>query len=178
MTIKAGWEGRFYENFEVGDIYQHRLGRTISDADNTWFTLLTMNTHEVHFNVEAAKASEFGKVLVGSSLTLSIARGQSVVDTSQNAMANLALDEVRFTRPVFNGDTLWSESMVIAKRESRSRPQAGIVTIKTRTLNQDGEEVLSFLRTFYMYRRGAKPGDSSFPDPKESFTASDVESLQ
>lgn len=171
MTIKHGWDGRYYEDFEVGDIYQHPLGRTITETDNTWFTLLTMNTHEMHFNAEAAKASEFGRILVGSSLTLSIARGQSVIDTSQNAMANLGLDEVRFTRPVFNGDTLWSESLVVSKRESKSKPEAGIVTIKTRTLNQDGYEVLSFLRTFLMYKRGHKPASSSFPVAKDPFTA-------
>lgn len=175
MTIKSGWQGRFYEDFEIEDIYQHPLGRTITDADNTWFTLLTMNTNEAHFNIETGKASEFGRCLVGSSLTLAIARGQSVTDTSQNAFANLGVDKVRFARPVFVGDTLWSESLVVAKRQSKSRPQAGIVTIKTRALNQQGEEVLSFLRTFYVHMRGAGRVKSTFPHAKTPFNAPELE---
>ncbi len=169
MGVKKGWEGRFYEDFEVGDIYQHPLGRTITTTDNIWFALLTMNTNQVHFNAEVGKASEFGRMLVGSSLTLSIARGQSVADMSQNALANLGLDEIRMSHPVYVGDTLWSESLVTGKRESSSRPHAGIVTIRTRTLNQDGEQVLSFLRTFYIYKRGAERAKSKFPEAKAPF---------
>lgn len=175
MAIKPGWQGRFYEDFEVGDVYQHPLGRTVTEADNIWFTLLTMNTNEAHFNIEAGKASEFGKSLVGSSLTLAIARGQSVIDTSQNAFANLSVDKVRMSHPVFAGDTLWSESLVVAKRESASRPEAGIVTIKTRTLNQHGDEALSFLRTFYVHKRGAERARSTFPKAKKPLTVSDSE---
>lgn len=124
-TVKKEWQGRFFEDFEVGDIYHHPLGRKISEADNTWFTLLTINTHEAHFNVEAGRASEFGRRLVVSTLTLAIAIGQSVIDTTQNAFANLAWNNVKPVHPVFIGDTLWSESMVISKRESKSRPSAG-----------------------------------------------------
>lgn len=175
MAVKEGWRGRFYEDFEVGDIYQHPLGRTITDADNVWFTLLTMNTNEAHFNIEVGKASEYGRSLVGSSLTLAIARGQSVIDTSQNAFANLSVDMVRMHHPVFTGDTLWSESLVISKRESKSRPEAGIVTIKTRTVNQNGDEVLSFLRTFYIHKRGASRAQSSFPEVKQPLTVSNHE---
>jgi acyl dehydratase len=138
MGTKPGWQGRFFEDFGVGDIYQHPLGRTVSEADNTWFTLLTMNTNEMHFNAEYAKRSEFGKPLVVSTLTVAIAVGQSVTDITQNAFANLGWDEIRMTHPVFAGDTLWSESIVLEKRESASRPHAGIVTVRTRTLNQDG----------------------------------------
>ncbi|MEV0945985.1 MaoC family dehydratase [Rhodococcus sp. NPDC049939] len=166
-NIKQGWQGRFYEDFEVGDGYQHPLGRTISEADNTWFTLLTMNTNQAHFNSEVGKASEFGKPLVVSTLTIAIAIGQSVTDTTQNAFANLGLDKLVLTHPVFVGDTLFSESLVLAKRESASRPQAGIVTIKTRTLNQDGDEVLRFERTFYVHKRGADRARSVFPRAKE-----------
>lgn len=155
MKVENGWAGRFYEDFAVGDVYRHPLGRTIGEADNTWFTLLTMNTAEVHFNAEAGRASEFGRSLVNSCLTLAIAVGQSVIDTTQNALANLGWDDVKLTHPVFVGDTLWSESVVLAVRASASRPYAGIVTVRTRTLNQDGDEVLSFVRTFYVYRRGA-----------------------
>lgn len=155
MTIRPGWTGRFFEDFTVGDVYQHPLGRTLSEADNTWFTLLTMNTNQMHFNTQYAEKSEFGRPIVVSTLTVAIAVGQSVTDLTQNAFANLGWDDIKMTHPVFAGDTLWSESLVTEVRESGSRPHAGIVTVRTRTLNQDGVEVCSFLRTFYVYRRGA-----------------------
>lgn len=162
-TVKPGWVGRFFEDFEVGDLYQHPLGRTVTETENTWFTLLTMNTNQAHFNAEVGKASEFGRPLVVSTLTIAIAIGQSVTDTTQNAFANLGLDKLVLTHPVFAGDTLYSESLVLAKRESASRPHAGIVSIKTRTLNQDGREVLAFERTFYCYKRHAEGAVSTFP---------------
>jgi itaconyl-CoA hydratase len=165
MNNVAGWRGRFYEDFVVGDVYQHPLGRTITDADNTWFTLLTMNTNEIHFNAEYAARSEVGRILVVSTLTLAIAIGQSVTDTTQNAFANLGMDDVRFTAPVFIGDTIWSESIVLDKRESASRPHAGFVTIRTRSLNQGGAEVLYFKRTFYVYRQNAPHLVGVFPTP-------------
>lgn len=167
IRVKEGWQGRFYEDFEVGDLYRHPLGRTISEADNTWFTLLTMNTNQAHFNADVGAASEFGRPLVVSTLTISIAIGQSVTDTSQNAFANLGLDKVKLTHPVFAGDTLYSESLVLAKRDSGSRPDAGIVTVTTRTLNQEGEEVLRFERTFYVHKRTAKRAGGTFPEAKE-----------
>ncbi|KAA9160937.1 MaoC family dehydratase [Amycolatopsis acidicola] len=165
--MRQGWQGRFHEDFEIGDVYRHPLGRTVTEADNTWFTLLTMNTNEAHFNAEAGKASEFGRPLVVSTLTIAIAIGQSVTDTTQNAFANLGVDKVKLTHPVFDGDTLFSESLVLRKRDSASRPQAGIVTIKTRTLNQDGDEVLSFERTFYVHKRGADRARGTFPVAKK-----------
>src|SRR4051812_36126458 len=163
MSVEPGWTGRFYEDFEIGAVYQHPLGRTVSEADNTWFTLLTMNTNQMHFNAEYAKRSEFGKPLVVSTFTVAIAVGQSVTDITQNAFANLGWDEIRMTHPVFAGDTLWSESIVLEKRESASRPHAGIVTVRTRTLNQEGKEVCSFKRTFYVYRQGAEQVAATFP---------------
>jgi itaconyl-CoA hydratase len=163
MAIVPGWRGRFFEDFTVGDVYQHPLGRTISEADNTWFTLLTMNTNEIHFNAEYAARTEFGRPIVVSTLTFAIAVGQSVTDTTQNAFANLGVDQLRLTAPVRVGDTIWSESLVLDKRESRSRPYAGLVTIRTRTINQDGTEVLSFNRTFYVYRAGAEQVADRFP---------------
>ncbi len=166
MGMRAGWTGRFFEDFAVGDAYQHPLGRTLSEADNTWFTLLTMNTNQMHFNAEYAARSEFGRPLVVSTLTVAIAVGQSVTDITQNAFANLGWDEIRMTHPVFAGDTLYSESLVLDKRESASRPHAGIVTVKTRTLNQDGVEVCSFKRTFYVYKRGAQQVTDVFPQGK------------
>jgi acyl dehydratase len=163
MAVQPGWEGRFFEDFTVGDVYRHPLGRTISEADNTWFTLLTMNTNQMHFNTEYAARSEFGRPLVVSTLTVAIAVGQSVTDLTQNAFANLGWDDIKMTHPVFAGDTLWSESIVLEKRESGSRPHAGIVTVRTRTLNQDGAEVCSFRRTFYVYKRGAEQLTGTFP---------------
>jgi acyl dehydratase len=167
MPIRQGWNGRFYEDFEVHDVYQHPLGRTISEADNTWFTLLTMNTNQSHFNSEYAAKGEFKRPIVVSTLTVAIAVGQSVTDLTQNAFANLGWDDIRLTAPVFAGDTLYSESIVLSKRESSTRPTAGIVTVRTRTLNQDGVEVCSFERTFYVHRRGAEAVQNIFPIAKD-----------
>jgi acyl dehydratase len=168
--VRDGWQGRFYEDFEVGDVYRHPLGRTVGEADNTWFTLLTMNTNQAHFNAQVGADSEFGRPLVVSTLTLAIAIGQSVIDVTQNAFANLGLDDVKFSHPVFSGDTLWSESIVLRKRESASRPKAGIVTIRTRTLNQDGAVVCSFVRTFYVHKQGTKQAKNLFPVAAEPLT--------
>lgn len=165
-TLKQGWQGRYFEDFQIGDLYRHPLGRTVTEADNTWFTLLTMNTNESHFNAEVGAASEFGRPLVVSTLTIAIAIGQSVIDTTQNAFANLGLDKLTLSHPVFAGDTLFSESLVLSKRESASRPQAGIVTIKTHALNQHGDELLRFERTFYVHKRGAERAQSTFPQAK------------
>lgn len=167
MSVKAGWQGRLFEDFTVGDVYQHPLGRTVTEADNTWFTLLTMNSNQMHFNTQYAAKSEFGKPLVVSTLTVAIAVGQSVTDLTQNAFANLGWDDIKMTHPVFAGDTLWSESLVLDKRESGSRPGAGIVTVRTRTLNQDGAEVCSFLRTFYVHKAGAAAVQDIFPRAAE-----------
>lgn len=170
MSVKDGWTGRFFEDFEVGDVYQHPLGRTVTETDNTWFTLMTMNTNQMHFNTEYAARSEFGRPLVVSTLTVAIAVGQSVTDLTQNAFANLGWDDIKMTHPVFAGDTLWSESLVLEKRESSSRPHAGIVTVRTRTINQEGDEVSSFKRTFLVYKRGADQLDGIFPEGKRPLT--------
>ena len=173
MAVRQGWQGRFYEDFEIGDVYQHPLGRTITETDNTWFTLLTMNTNQAHFNAQVGESSEFGRMLVVSPLTIAVAMGQSVIDTTQNAFANLGVDDLRLTAPVFAGDTIWSESIVLGRRESASRPDAGIVRIRTRTLNQDAVEVLRFVRSFYVHRRGAQRAKSLFPQAAEPLTLDD-----
>src|SRR5436190_20682966 len=157
MAIKPGWQGRFYEDFEVGDIYEHPLGRTILAADNTWFTLLTMNTNPIHFDYHYSSKTEFGKPLVDSCLTLSIITGQSVVDLTQNAFANLGWDEVVIPNPLFEGDTIYSKSEVLEKRESKSRPNVGIVTFKTIGFKQDGTVVIQYKRTVMIYKRGHVP---------------------
>ena len=155
--VKQGWTGRVFEDFEVGDIYEHPLGRTVLAADNAWFTLLTLNTNPVHFDAAFSARTEFGKPLVNSCLTLAIVTGQSVSDLSQNAMANLGWDEVRMPHPVFEGDTIYARSEVLEIRESRSRPNVGIVHVKTTGLNQDRVVVLEFKRTFMVYKRGQVP---------------------
>ena len=146
--------GRYYEDFNVGDIYEHRPSRTISEADNTWFTLLTMNTHPMHFDAEYAKHSEFGKCIICSPLTVAIMVGMSVSDVSQKAIANMGWTDIRMTFPLFAGDTLTSESEVLAKRPSNSRPNAGLVTVKTSGFNQEGVLVCDFTRTILIPNRG------------------------
>jgi itaconyl-CoA hydratase len=157
MTVKEGWRGRFFEDFEVGDVYEHPLGRTITSADNIWFTLLTQNTAPIHFDHHYAAQTEFGRPLVNSCLTLSLVTGQSVTDVSQNVMANLGWDDVRLPNPVFEGDTIYSRSEVLEIRESKSRKNVGIVTVRTTGLNQHGTEVITFRRTAMIYRRGQAP---------------------
>ncbi len=146
--------GRYYEDFTVGDIYEHRPGRTITETDNTWFTLLTMNTHPMHFDAEYARHSEFGRCIVCSPLTVALMVGMSVTDVSQKAIANIGWTDIRMTHPLFAGDTLTAESEVLSKRESRSRPNAGLVTVRTSGFNQDGTLVCDFSRTILIPKRG------------------------
>ena len=166
MAEVPGWEGRFFEDFAVGDVYVHRLGRTVLDVDNSWFTLLTQNTAPIHFDRHYAAGTEFGRPLVDSTFTLALVTGQSVADVSQNVMANLGWDEVRLPAPVYEGDTIYSESEVLETRPSRSRPEVGIVTVRTTGYNQDGVVVITFSRTIMVYRRGHGPsGGRPRPSP-------------
>ncbi len=146
--------GRYFEDFVVGHIYEHRPGRTITDTDNVHFTLLTMNTHPAHFDYEFAKKTEFKKPLVCSPLTVALMVGMSVSDTSQKAVANLGWDKIKMTKPMFPGDTLYAESEVLETRESSSRPEQGIVTIKTIGKNQHDDIVCTFERTMLIWKRG------------------------
>ena len=157
--------GRVFEDFAVGDVYRHPLGRTITEADNTWFTLLTMNTNQNHFNeVYASKLPVGNRIIVNSGLTVAMVLGMSVLDISQNAIVNLGWTDIKLTHPVFVGDTLFAESKVIDLRESRSRPYAGIVTCLTRGLNQDGEQVVSWKRTVMVHRANSEQvSDDWFP---------------
>tara|TARA_Y100001933_G_C18999901_1_gene564184 strand:+ start:725 stop:1348 length:624 start_codon:yes stop_codon:yes gene_type:complete len=152
--------GRYLEDFTVGDVYEHRPGRSITETDNTWFTLLTMNQHPLHFDREYGAKSEFGQVLVNSCLTLSLVTGMSVSDVSQKTVANLGWNDVRLTGPVFVGDTIYAESEVLEIRESKSRPTQGIVKIRTRGLKQDGTEVISFERAMLIPKRGHAVDDA------------------
>jgi acyl dehydratase len=157
MAVKQGWTGRVFEDFEVGDIYEHPLGRTVLAADNVWFTCMTMNTNPIHFDAEYASQTEFGKPLVNSCFTLALVTGQSVTDLTVNAVANLGWDEVRLPHPLFEGDTVRSKSEVLETRESRSRPHVGIVRVKTTGTNQHGATVIEFTRTFMIWKRGHVP---------------------
>ena len=160
MTVQEGWTGRVFEDFEVGDVYPHPLGRTILSADNTWFTLLTQNTNPIHFDHHYSAQTEFKRPLVNSALTLAVVIGQSVTDLSQNALANLGWDDIRLPHPVFEGDTLYSRSEVLETRESQSRPNVGIVRVKTTGVNHEGTTVIEFKRTFMVYKRGQVPGSA------------------
>ncbi len=153
--------GRYYEDFEIGDIYEHRPGRTISETDNTWFTLLTMNQHPVHFDEAYAAKSEFKRPLVNSCLTLSIVVGMSVSDVSQKAIGNLGWNDIRLTAPVFVGDTIYAETEVLGKRESAKRPTQGIVSVKTLGKKSDGTPFISFERTVLVPKRGHAVDDAA-----------------
>jgi len=167
MTTQSGWRGRFFEDFTIGDVYEHPLGRTITQTDNAWFTLLTQNTAPLHFDQHYAEQTVFGRPLVNSTLTLTLVTGQSVSDVSQNVMANLGWDDVRLPNPLFEGDTVYSSSEVIAARPSASRPEVGIVEVRTTGYKQDGTPVITFRRSVMVYRRGhgpARPKLSSRPE--------------
>ena len=146
--------GRYYDDFTVGDVYEHRPGRTITESDNTWFTLITMNQHPLHFDKEYAAKSEFKRPLVNSCLTLSMVVGMSVSDISQKAIGNLGWNDIKLTAPVFVGDTIYAESEVLAKRESASRPRQGLVTVRTIGKKGDGTRFMSFERTALIAKRG------------------------
>jgi len=148
----TGWTGRYFEDFVVGDVYRHALGRTVTTFDNMWFTHMTQNTAALHFDHHYAEQTPFGRPLVNSALTLSLVTGQSVSDVSQNVMANLGWDEVRLPAPVFEGDTVYSESEVLSVRESGSRPEVGVVTVRTTGFKSDGTVVITFRRTLLVYK--------------------------
>ncbi len=156
-TPTIGWQGRYFEDFAVGDRYQHPLGRTVIQTDNSWFTLLTQNSSPVHFDVHYAAQTEFGKPLVDSTFTLALVTGQSVVDVSQHVFANLGWDRVRCPNPLFEGDTVYSQSEVLSVRESKSRADVGIVAVRTVGYTAEGKIVITFERTFMVYRRGRGP---------------------
>ena len=152
--------GLSYEDFEVGDIYEHWPGRTVTETDNIWFTNLTMNTHPLHFDLNYASQSEFGRPLVNSTFTIALVAGMTVSSTSQKAIANLGWQEIKLPAPVFVGDTLYAETEVLDKRESRSRPTAGIVRVRHSGKNQEGRHVLHMIRSFLAAKRGHSVADA------------------
>ena len=163
------WRGRFYEDFAVGDVFKSRLGRTVTEVDNIWFTCLTLNTNQVHFNTPYAERTQFGKPLVNSAFTLALVTGMTVPDTSENAAANLQWTDIKLPKPVFAGDTLWAESEILDLRESKSNQSVGIVTMRCRGINQRREVVIEFKRTFMLYKRGAVEAQRSFPGTAEEW---------
>jgi acyl dehydratase len=140
---------RTYGELEVGAVYLSRHGRTVLEADNVWFTLLTLNTNPIHFDAEYAATTEWGRPLVDSTFTLALVTGLSVADVSERG-TNLGWDEVRLLKPVFAGDTIRAETEVLSKRTSQSRPGSGIVRVRTRGLNQRDEIVISFERAIML----------------------------
>jgi itaconyl-CoA hydratase len=175
VTIQAEaapktWRGRFYEDFDVGDVFRSRFGRTVTEYDNLLFTCLTMNTNSIHFDVPYAERTQFGQILVNSSFTLALITGMTVPDTSENAAANLQWTDIKLPKPVFAGDTLWAESEILDLRESRSNPSVGIVTMRCRGVNQRREVVIEFKRTFMVYKRDAPEAAPAFPGTDEEWT--------
>jgi acyl dehydratase len=166
MTLHKADIGNFAEDFIVGDVYQHPLGRTITEADSTWFTLLTVNTNQNHFNEHYAQMNPIaeGRIIVNSGFTVARVRGMSVLDMSQHAVANLGWTDIKLTAPVYVGDTLYAESKVLEMRSSSSRPDFGILTMRTRGINQDGIEVMSWVRSVMIPKRSSGIGQNYFPE--------------
>lgn len=169
MTVHPAVLGRFFEDFTVGDVYQHPIGRTISEADSTWFTQLTCNTNQNHFNAHLVQSNPVsgGRIIVNSGFTVALVLGLSVIDMSQNAVANLGWTDIKLTHPVYIGDTIYAESVCTAVRESSSRPEMGIVTMHTRGLNQDGDQVVSWDRSVMVPKRTSGIGQNYFPVAKD-----------
>ncbi|WP_226482742.1 MaoC family dehydratase [Natrinema amylolyticum] len=161
--LVEGWHGRYYEDFEVGDVYKHPFGRTVTETDNVWMTNVTMNLNPMHFNEAYAAETEFGERLVDGTFVIALAVGMSVIDVSVNATANLGYDDIRHHSPVFHGDTIFAESEVLSKRELESRDHVGIVETELRAYNQHGDLVLSLERTPMVLKR--EHADPSAAEP-------------
>ena len=166
MTTKSGWEGRFFEDFTVGDVYRSRIGRTITQADNIWFTLLTNNTNQIHFNQHYAEQTEFGRPLVNSAMTIAVVAGLGVADTSENGFA-LGWDQIKLPHPLYESDTVYSISEVVEIRESTSRPKQGIVKFRTRGVKQDGTVVIDYTRSVMVWKRAHAPALRHIPEVRE-----------
>ncbi len=166
MTIKMSWEGRFLEDFEVGDVYRSAIGRTITETDNIWFTLLTNNDNQIHFNSEYAKHTPWGKTLVNSAFTIAVVTGLTVKDVRQNGFA-LGWERIVLQNPLFNGDTVYAETEVLDIRASQSDERRGIVKVRTRGIQQEGVVVIEFERSIMVWRREHAPNIGVFPEIKE-----------
>ena len=163
------WEGRFYEDLDVGDVFRSRYGRTVTEYDNILFTGLTHNTNSIHFDAVHAGRTQFGQILVNSAFTIALIMGMTVPDTSENAAANLAMTDISLPSPVFAGDTLWAESEILDKRDSKSNSDVGIVSMRCRGINQRQQVVIEYRRTFMLYKRTAPQAKRSFPGTDEEW---------
>jgi len=168
-TAPKTWEGRFYEDLDVGDVFRSRFGRTVTEYDNILFTGLTHNTNSIHFDAVHAGRTQFGQILVNSAFTIALIMGMTVPDTSENAAANLAMTDISLPSPVFSGDTLWAESEILDKRDSKSNPDVGIVSMRCRGINQRQQVVIEYRRTFMVYKRTAPQAKRSFPGTDEEW---------
>jgi acyl dehydratase len=165
--------GRYHEEFEVGDVYRHWPGKTVTEADDHLFCLLTMNHHPLHLDAHYAQTStEFGRNVVVGNYIYSLLLGMSVADVSGKAIANLEVESLRHVAPTFHGDTIYGETTVLDKRESGSKPDRGVVAVETRGYNQDGTMVCVFRRKVMVPKRdhvastdGRDPERPSFPEP-------------
>jgi itaconyl-CoA hydratase len=156
MTETTGGGGRCFEDFVVGTVIRHPIGRTVTSADNAWTTLIAVNTNPIHFDAHYAAQTEFGKPLVNSPFILALVTGLSVADISRYGV-NLGWDEVRMPAPVFEGDTIYAQSEVLSARESKSRPHMGVVEVKSTGFKQDGTVVMTYRRTILVYKRAHLP---------------------
>ena len=159
----TSFQGRFFEDFQLEDVYRSRFGRTVTEADNQLFTHLTLNSNPLHFDAVYTSKTRWGKILVNSTFTLALIVGMSVSDVSENAVANLGWEDVKLPNPVFVGDTLYCETVVLGKRESRTYPEAGIVQVRSRGINQDGKVVIDFTRSVMVYKKDSAPHHDQFP---------------
>ncbi len=148
--------GRFFEDFEVGMVLRHPIGRTVTATDNAWFSLLTCNPNPILIDRHYSAQTEFGQPLVNSPFVLALVTGLSVTDVSQNAV-NLGWEHVKIPAPVFEGDTIYAQTEVLSTRESESRPTMGVVEVHTTGFKQDGMVVMEFRRTILVYKRGQGP---------------------
>lgn len=162
MAIKKGWDGRYFDDFEVGDVYQHPLGRTITEADEVWCTNLVMSANQLHFNYDYASKTQFGKSAVNAPFTVALVTGMSVSDISQNGV-NLEWLEIKVPNPLFVGETVYAESTVLDKRESKSRPAQGIIKVKTIGITENGKVVLALVRSILIYKKEFAPQTNLFP---------------
>lgn len=166
MAVQEGSQGPFFEDFKVGDVYRSPLGRTVTEADNVWFTLLTNNSNQMYFNVEYARRTRFERPLVNSSLTLAVVAGLTGSDVTRNGVA-LGWKEVRYPNQMYVGDTLYAESEVLLVRESPTDPRRGLVKVRTRGIQQDGQVVMDSERNILVWKRGQAPTANYFPTPRE-----------
>ncbi|EHK76503.1 MaoC-like dehydratase [Sinorhizobium meliloti CCNWSX0020] len=163
MTV-AEWRDRFFEDFSVGDVCQHRNARTVTSYDNMLFTLLSQNPAPLHLNHHFAAAAGHERVPLNSTFTLALVTGQSVGDLTPNVMTNLGWSDVRLPAPAYEGDTIYSQSEVTGLRDSSRRPEIGIMSLKTIGHTQEGKIVIEFIRTVMIYKRGRAPAITR-PEP-------------